>query len=310
MDLSVILNKVGFFLKKNSPEIATYGGIALLLGGVVAGCIASTKVKDVTEKNKQIIEEARNNSTEENKGRNLTKAYATAAWNYTKLYGPTVLLAAGGSASLVYSNREMGRRNAAAMATASIATDALERYKKKVKELEGEERATEIDESIKEDIAKEEKKEKHVQGTKRELTGYHYMFDCLNDNWQEDGCRNYTFLINVQNAMHHKLITQGFLFLNDVLRALGDEKGIKDGQYIGWIYDPSNKGFNNCISFGLYDPFNVNGPASRKIYRDEPDYMLYFNCDGYILNYVYGGEDAKAKAISNTINEKPALEGI
>ena len=149
---------------------------------------------------------------------------------------------------------------------------------------------------------KKEKKEKDGKKTKEEivvgcdeheLSGYARYFNENNMHWSEDPQYNMMFLRQNQNWANDKLISQGYLYLNDVYDALGFPK-TKAGQVVGWVYDPNNNEHgDNYVDFGIYD-LNVKGyrdeMANDTIAEETQDFvngyrnsiLLDFNVDGNI----------------------------
>lgn len=95
--------------------------------------------------------------------------------------------------------------------------------------------------------------------------------------WTKDPEFNLMFLRQVQSNMNNLLRAQGFVFLNDVYKALRI-KLTSAGQVVGWIYDEQNPIGDNFIDFGLMEEHNsdfINGLTT--------DALLDFNIDGNIL---------------------------
>ena len=87
------------------------------------------------------------------------------------------------------------------------------------------------------------------------------------------------FLNSQQKYANDLLKAQGYLFLNDVYKALGLEP-TKAGQIVGWVYNPDNPVGDNYVDFGIYDVSNERKRAFVNGY--EENILLDFNVDGNI----------------------------
>src|SRR5699024_11599743 len=94
---------------------------------------------------------------------------------------------------------------------------------------------------------------------------------------------NMRFLEDVQNAMNLRLQCNGFLFLNDVLDALGMDR-IPAGQQLGWINRGDKAG--SFVDFGLGMNSDVETKATVEETIEHGDVFLDFNVDGVIWNLI------------------------
>lgn len=273
MEMKKIINKVKFNVVKHSPEILMGLGIAGVITSTVLACRSTLKVQEILdykEENmnniKEVLEEGREDYTEEDARKDKTIIMATTAIRIMKLYIPSVIIGAGSIACLLESHNVMRNRNAGLAAALAATTESFKQYRERVTEKYGDE----VDKEMRYGI-KKEKKEKDGKKTKeeivvgcdeKELSGYARYFNENNVNWSDDPQFNLMFLRQNQNWANDKLISQGYLYLNDVYEALGFPKS-KAGQIVGWVYDPNNNEHgDNYVDFGIYD-LNVKG------YRDE-----------------------------------------
>lgn len=273
MEMKKIINKVKFNVVKHSPEILMGLGIAGVITSTVLACRSTLKVKEILdykEENmnniKEVLAEGREDYTEEDARKDKTIIMTTTAIRLMKLYIPSVIIGAGSIACLLESHNVMRNRNAGLAAALAATTESFKQYRERVTEKYGDE----VDKEMRYGI-KKEKKEKDGKKTKeeivvgcdeKELSGYARYFNENNINWSDDPQFNLMFLRQNQNWANDKLISQGYLYLNDVYEALGFPKS-KAGQVVGWVYDPNNNEHgDNYVDFGIYD-LNVKG------YRDE-----------------------------------------
>ena len=97
-------HKVGWKLKKHSPEILIAVGAVGTVASAVMACRATLKVNDVIDDTKEIIDTIHDNVgkglhtsdgeeyTQEVANKDLAIVYAQTGWKLVKLYGPAVAL--------------------------------------------------------------------------------------------------------------------------------------------------------------------------------------------------------------------------
>ena len=304
IEIKKMINKVKFNVVKHSPEILMGIGIAGVVTSTVLACRSTLKVKDILEDKetnmnnvKEVLSEGREDYTEEDARKDKTIIMTTTAIRIMKLYAPSVIIGAGSIACLLESHNVMRNRNAGLAAALAATTESFKQYRERVTAKYGDE----VDKEMRYGI-KKEKKEKDGKKTKedivvgcdeKELSGYARYFNESNINWTDDPQYNMMFLRQNQNWANDKLISQGYLYLNDVYDALGFPK-TKAGQVVGWVYDPkNNERGDNYIDFGIYD-LNVRGyrdeMANDTIAEERQDFingyrnsiLLDFNVDGNI----------------------------
>lgn len=304
IEIKKMINKVKFNVVKHSPEILMGIGIAGVITSTVLACRSTLKVKDILEDKetnmnnvKEVLSEGREDYTEEDARKDKTIIMTTTAIRIMKLYAPSVIIGAGSIACLLESHNVMRNRNAGLAAALAATTESFKQYRERVTAKYGDE----VDKEMRYGI-KKEKKEKDGKKTKedivvgcdeKELSGYARYFNESNINWTDDPQYNMMFLRQNQNWANDKLISQGYLYLNDVYDALGFPK-TKAGQVVGWVYDPkNNERGDNYIDFGIYD-LNVRGyrdeMANDTIAEERQDFingyrnsiLLDFNVDGNI----------------------------
>lgn len=304
MEMKKIINKVKFNVVKHSPEILMGLGIAGVITSTVLACRSTLKVQEILdykEENmnniKEVLAEGKEDYTEEDARKDKTIIMTTTAIRLMKLYVPSVIIGAGSIACLLESHNVMRNRNAGLAAALAATTESFKQYRERVTEKYGDE----VDKEMRYGI-KKEKKEKDGKKTKeeiivgcdeKELSGYARYFNENNINWSDDPQFNLMFLRQNQNWANDKLISQGYLYLNDVYEALGFPKS-KAGQVVGWVYDPNNNEHgDNYVDFGIYD-LNVKGYRNEMtndtIAEERQDFvngyrnsiLLDFNVDGNI----------------------------
>lgn len=295
------LHKVGFQIKKHSPEILVVTGVVGTVVSAVMACKATTKVSTIMDKTKSNIDtihECVNNPelaeeyTEEDSKKDLVIVYAQTGLELAKLYGPSVILGAASITSILAGHNILRKRNLALAAAYQVVDTGFKQYRGRVVERLGEQMDKELQYDIKakevEEIVVDKKgKEKTVTKTIEVAnpiaaqSPYTVCFDETCTGWQRDAEANKFFLLRQQDYANEKLKARGYLFLNEVYDMIGARR-TRAGQVVGWVYDESNPIGDNYIDFGIYD---IHSEASRNFVNGlEKSIWLSFNVDGDILN--------------------------
>ena len=268
--------------QKHSPEILVAAGIAGFVTAGVLAVKATLKVEPVIDDHQASITMIKEINTEDEARRKkeLVKVHRHTAFELTKLYGPSVTLAAASAACIVGAHGIMRKRNVAlALAYKGLET-IHEEYRKRVESELGVEKELEIHRGIYDEETVDDKGKKvvnKIQGDPANgLSLYARLFDENNPNWRTDSDYNLTFLRSVQDHANHRLRTRGHVFLNEVYDWLGMERSSLGAQ-AGWLYE--NGDGDDYIDFGLYD--NVANSAAF-VAGTELNVWLDFNVDGPI----------------------------
>ena len=131
------------------------------------------------------------------------------------------------------------------------------------------------------EVIKNSKKEQVDTGSERNVSMYAKVFDSSSPMWTKDPEYNLMFLRQLQLHTTEKLMTNGYLFLNEVYDTLGLPR-TKAGQVVGWIYDPKNPVGDNYVDCGIYDVARNSGFINGY----ENSILLDFNVDGLILDHL------------------------
>lgn len=307
-NMSGAVNKVGFQLKKHSPEILVVAGIVGTVASAVLACRATLKVNDVINQTKEDVDEIHEATkagctamgadyTEEDSKKDLTLLYTQTSIKLVKLYAPAVALGALSITSILTSNNILRKRNVALAAAYATVDSSFKKYRNRVIERFGNDVDRELKYNIKakeveETVVDEKGKEKTVKKVKRyvnpdEISGYARFFDefsrdekgevCRNPYWDKNNEYNIIFLKAQQRYANDLLRANGRLFLNDVYKMLGLPAS-KAGQIVGWVYDPESPLGDNYVDFGI---FASEDNYSDFIYNNDA-ILLDFNVDGNI----------------------------
>lgn len=295
--LSRTFNKVGFKLKKHSPEILIVAGVAGTVTSAVMACKATTKLSNILDNAKEDIDKIHEGiETGEIMGveypaedgkKDLSITYIQTGLKVAKLYAPSVALGVLSLTAVITSNNILRKRNIALAAAYATIDKSFKEYRGRVVERFGKEldrelryniKAKEIEETVVDEKTGKEKKVKKTVNVvdPNTYSDYAKIYDCGNIGWSKDPELNLMFLRRQQEYANEKLKSQGYLFLNDVYEMLGFPK-TKAGQMVGWIYDEEHPNGDNFVDFGIYD-------SARFVNGYERSIVLDFNVDGVILD--------------------------
>ena len=305
--VSRTFHKVGFQLKKHSPEILVVAGIAGTVVSAVMACKATLKVNEVVAASKTDIDkihtavekghtQAGAEYTVEDSKKELAIVYIHTGARLARLYAPAVVLGALSITSILASNNILRKRNVALAAAYATVDKGFKEYRDRVIERFGKE----LDRELKYNIKKQEVEEVVTDENGKETTvkktvdvtdtttvyrsPYSVIYDDGCKGWTKDPEANKFFLVQCQNWANEKLKSQGYLFLNDVYEMIGIAK-TKAGHVVGWVYDKDNEIGDNYVDFGMFDIYNEK--AMDFINGRERNIVLDFNVDGNVYDLVF-----------------------
>lgn len=300
------LHKVGFKLKKHSPEILVVTGVIGIVTSTVMACKATTKVNDIATESKETINKIHDcvgkglhtsdgeEYTQEVANKDLAIIYTQTAWKFIKLYGPSVLLGAASIGCMVGSNRILRKRNVALAAALTTVEKSFKDYRGRVIDRFGKD----LDRELRFGIKAKEIKEKVIDENGNETTVtktvevvdpntahslYSIVFCEGNTGWTKNAELNKVFLIQQQNWANDKLRLRGYLTLNEVYEMVGAPTTAY-GQIAGWVYTEDSSVGDNFVDFGIFDV--TNEKACDFVNGRERSIILDFNCIGNILDYI------------------------
>ena len=299
------IHKVGFELKKHSPEILVTAGVVGTVATTVMACKATTKAGDILDEfnsnmddiNK-VVEMGKEEYTEDVMRKDIAIVYIQTGVKFAKLYAPSVVLGALSITSILAGHNILRKRNVALAAAYATIDKSFKEYRGRVVERFGKELDHELRYNIKakefEEVQTDDKgKEKVVKNTVQvselnEISDYAKFFDEGCNGWTKDPEANLLFLKKQQTYANNRLKANGYLFFNEVYEMLGIPR-TKAGQVVGWIYDEKNPVGDNYVDFGIYDTNkNSNWANANKDFVNgyERSILLDFNVDGDILNNI------------------------
>lgn len=290
------LNKIGFGLKKRSPEILVAVGVVGTVVSAVMACKATTKINTILDETKEQLgkiheyagnPDAAEKYNAEDAKKDTAIVYAQTGVKLAKLYAPAVGLGILSISSILASNNILRKRNMAISAALAAATQDFKDYRNRVIERFGKDvdyqlryniKAEEIEETVTDEKGKEKKVKKSIEVADPNASGYVKYFTRSNPYWEEDSSYVEMFLRSQQNYANDKLKATGHLTLNDVYDMLGFHDS-KAGMVVGWIYDLDHPNGDNYVEF---DVKKVNLPNEQGGYEEA--YAIDFNVDGNIYN--------------------------
>ena len=295
-------HRIGFKIKKHSPEILLVTGITGVVTSAVMACKATTKVDNIVEESKNTIDlihegmETGNirgvEYTEEDGKKDISIVYVRTGVKFAKLYGPSVLLGLTSIGCILASNNIIHKRNVALSAAYTAIDRSFKGYRSRVIERFGENMDRELrynikTQEVKETVVDEETgKKKTVKSTVSVVdpnthSDYAKFFDEYCAGWTKDAEYNLLFLRQQQNYANELLKSRGHLFLNEVYDMLGIDR-TKAGNIVGWVYDEEHPIGDNFVDFGIY--VLDNEKARDFVNGRERSILLDFNVDGDILS--------------------------
>lgn len=291
------VHKIGFELKKHSPEIFIAVGVVGTIASAVMACKSTTKLSDILEESKEQIdaiheapqkEELKDKYDEDMMRKDLTLVYFQTGVKVAKLYAPAVILGTLSITSILASNNILRKRNVALAAAYATVDKGFKEYRERVVERYGEQvdyelthniKTKEITETVVDEKGKEKQVKKTVEVADPTVTNeYVKYFTRTNPYWDDTPDYVEMFLRAQQNYANDRLKIEKALTLNDVYDSLGFQK-TKAGMVVGWVLDENNEDGDNFIEFHVHKVYIPNEYG-----EDELAYAIDFNVDGNIYN--------------------------
>lgn len=294
------VHKVGFSLRKHSPEILMGVGIVGGVAAAVLACKATPKAQEVLEQAKievdavhEVIEHediSEEEYSQQDAQKDLAGTYIRTGVGLLKAYGPAIALGALSIVSILASNNILRKRNVALAAAYTLVDNTFKEYRGRVvdrfgKEVDRELRYNLKAEKITETVTDENGKEKTVKKTVlvpnedgATESGYARLFTAGNKSWENNPEMNLSYLKAEQHMFQLILERDGYLLLSDVYKRLG-YRVTEVSTQVGWIYEHNNPVGDNEVKFGFEDDDAFMCGKSASVWLD-------FNVDGYILNRI------------------------
>lgn len=294
--------KSGQFLKGHSPEIMAIGGVAVIVTAGVLAARATLKLESaisIFENNRGKLHTDHEAGVIDDK--ELKKALFHEQLRFVatlgKLYGIPVTMGVAGIGLMLGGQNVLKKRNVALVGAYSGLEQAYKEYRKRVVDAVGEEREAEIRLNLRAFDAEEGEGSEDTKSAaeltedeKRKValgaSEYAVIFDAhTSPFWSPNPDISSAHLRSQQNYANDRLVSRGYLFLNEIFEALGMPK-TKAGQFVGWTYDPKYNEGDNFVDFGLDNMENIRRGAS--IFDEDGHFLLDFNVEGVIVDKVWG----------------------
>ena len=205
------------FVSKHEPEILMSMGIGGMIFSLAWGIKASFKAACAIDKYKETY----------GKDKLTAKETIKLTW---KLYLPTVLSVAASVPCVIMSNKVSNKRYAAIATAYTISEAALQEYKDKTKEIIGEKKTKQIEESISDDRVTKT----YSGGNQVILTGNgdSLFYEPLSGRYFKS---NWNDILKAANELNSEAITNmsGQTTLNDWFQKIGLET-TEIGETLGW----------------------------------------------------------------------------
>lgn len=286
-------------VRKNSPTILFGVGAVSFIGAIVSACTATVKAVDVAEEHKQVIDAVKNEELpEEETKKEVTKVYLHTAGQMAKLYAPTVILSITSLGTMFASNKILKERNAAIASAYTALNAAYSKYRKAVVDKYGEEEDYRLAHGLKEETIEEKyiddkgkEKTRKVKATVGDTTAedlYTRYYTKANPYWHGvDDLDEFEFRTR-ENLLNDYLYRKKFITLNEAFELFGFST-TEYGMVCGWRYDETDPSGDNHIYIKRRKVRVLN---EQGVYEDA--WLLDFNCDGNIYNYMV---DKKTRAL-------------
>ena len=279
-------------VRRFSPEILMTVGVAGVVTAAVLACKATLKLEGVVAaaeveaadvKDRHSVNEF---DTETEYTKTLAKVYLKRSVEVLKLYTPALSVGIVGISCLAGAHGIMSKRNVAMAAAVKAVESSFGEYRKRVVEEFGEEKDREIRFGKVENAESTVDAEGNVVENKMVTSvesGLSRCFDETNDMWSNVPGQNQMTLNTQQSWLNDRLNARGYLFLNDVYKALGFAD-TPAGQVYGWLPRSHPDSQGGIVDFGL---MAVDNQQKRDFVDGyENSVWLDFNPDGIIFDKI------------------------
>lgn len=299
--------------KQHAPELLMGGGLLCFGGSIVLTAVRTPKALEVLDQAKtdlNVIESTAiitgtpgMETTEKSKEHDKRQVKAHAAMQLAKVYAPTVITATVGTFCILYAHGIMRKRYAALMAAYTTLEEAYSVYRNRIIDMYGEDVDYYARTGIKRDAIEEQvvdpetgkvKEVKHHDALPDQPSMYAKYFDDHSRQYKRDMAANVQFLRGEEKWFNHQLGDKGYVFLNDVYKAL-DIPEEPYGQVVGWIADPDVP-MQTKLSFGITQ--GVRAAHRTDGHVSDMAILLDFNVDGPIWELLNNYDQGRKAAVT------------
>jgi hypothetical protein len=219
--------------------------------------------------------------SKETERKQIVQLYTETTIELAKIYGPTIVVGTLSASSILYGHKILRARHVATMMAYSGLQDQFASYRSRVARTLGESVEQEIYNGAHGEYVEDEnhKGEYKLEMFYDEADADEWLrpwFDERNENCRVDPGGNFFWLKAVQAHMQTLLDLNGYLYLNEALKALGMPQ-TPEGQVAGWMLDGHGDG---VVDFGFMTGTDPHTLAFRN--GEVRDVRLNFNIDGNI----------------------------
>lgn len=262
-------------LKEKLPDILMATGILGHVGGLVLGCVATTKVPDIMDEYRAKLAEAALIEDEDERKKAIRKVKGWLVWQMTKNYAGTAAVEGLSIASELGAYTQVKKTCAELAVTVGVLDGALKAIKERTTDEVGAEKADDIWLGGKNEVTEPEEKNENGEVVKEAKTEKVYDTEMpspyavwftpedftgaeLSDDY------NGTFL-RLQEDLYNNYINHGvkLILWNDCLKAFGKKKLSAAGNHVGWVYDKNATGKQIDFRARLVLRRNENGDLER-----------------------------------------------
>lgn len=223
-DMKKMARKLGFNMRKRSPEILVGVGIA----GMITTAVIAVKA---TPKALALLEEAKALKSEENGSDEINLQFKETVMVTWKCYIPAVLIGSASVACIIGANATNLRRNAALSTAFTLSETAYSEYRDKVSETIGEKK----EKAVRESIAKDKLDNAPIVNKEIILTekGNTICYDAMSGRKFKSDIEA---LRQIENELNARMLIETYISLNDFYYMVGLH-GTKMGDQLGWNSD-------------------------------------------------------------------------
>jgi hypothetical protein len=272
-----------FVIRRNAPTLLTVGGVVGFTATVVLAIQATTKAVDIlpgitAEVGEVKVRHTHDDYTEKQKTEDLIRVYWKHSLKLARIYGPTIAVGSLSIVSVLGGHGIMLKRQAGLVAAYATLDASYKEYRRRIVDEVGEKREMELYRNPRTRIVEDDQGKpcEIIAQDETQPSPYARYFDETSQNWTKTPEYNLMFLRAQQNWANDRLKAHGYLFLNEVLEALGLQRS-QSGQIVGWKLKGEGDGY---VDFGIYDIFDDTSRAFVNGF--ERTVLLDFNVDGPI----------------------------
>jgi uncharacterized protein DUF6353 len=271
------------FLRRNGPTILTVVGVGGFIASNVMTAKATTKTADKRKEFGLKLQEAKEDEYESDRDRTkrIAEIFFRDGAGLLKDYAPAIAVGSVSIVCVITAHNISQKRQAALLAAYSAMDRSFKAYRARVAKELGAEKELELyrnPDRLPPREGDDETLPCEIDYSADLPSMYARVFDELNPNWTKTSEYNLFFLKTQETWANDRLKAHGFLFLNEVLEALGFPR-TQIGQIVGWKVkkDGTNDGY---VDFGI---LSVSDDVSRAFVNGlENCVLLDFNVDGPI----------------------------